>query len=175
MFMTVIRFCTIKHHNNIQKCGWSVIALGVLLLAGCQHAGPAQLPAQARGSQTNEQSWQMHQVQDGIQNIRWELTEIQGEKAKFFHAQPYLELNSGINRIQGNTGCNSLNGSYEINTAQHSLSINVRAGYDSCDAALAQEAMLADALQQVARFQLSGDKLALLDRSGQMLLQARRK
>ncbi|MEG2359676.1 META domain-containing protein [Acinetobacter sp.] len=167
--MTVVRYCREKQEKYTEKCGLAVTLSAAFLLAGCQSAShvasaaSAERPAQAMSSM------------DGVQDVRWEITQISGQKAKFFHHQPYLQFSSQFKQLRGNTGCNELAGSYELDAGQRTVKLNARAGHFSCDAALAQEAVLMDALQDAERFQLKGGQLMLQDKSGRDLLQAQKK
>ena len=84
-------------------------------------------------------------------------------------------MNSAVQTVQGNTGCNMIYGRYTYNFALQQLDLDVRAGHQSCDGALAQEAELMDVLQRVKRFKLQGNQILLLDQSGQILVQAQKK
>jgi heat shock protein HslJ len=167
--MTVVRYCREKQEKYTEKCGLAVILSAAFLLAGCQSASHVPSAASA------ERPAQAMRSMDGVQDERWEITRISGQKAKFFHHQPYLQFSSQFKQLRGNTGCNELAGSYELDAGQRSVKINARAGHFSCDAALAQEAVLMDALQDAERFQLKGGQLILQDKSGRDLLQAQKK
>ncbi|MFI7817418.1 META domain-containing protein, partial [Acinetobacter baumannii] len=43
---------------------------------------------------------------DGVQDIDWQITQINGHKAKFFNQWPTLSLNSTVKTVTGHTGCN---------------------------------------------------------------------
>ncbi|WP_374572794.1 META domain-containing protein [Acinetobacter sp.] len=167
--MTVVRYCREKREKYTEKCGLAVILSAALLLAGCQSASHAPSAASA------ERPAQAMRSMDGLQDERWEITQISGQKAKFFHHQPYLQFGSQFRQLRGNSGCNELAGSYELDAGQRTVKLNARAGHFSCDGALAQEAVLMDALQDAERFQLKGGKLILQDKSGRDLLQAQKK
>lgn len=173
--MTVVRYCREKQEKYTEKCGLAVILSAAFLLAGCQSA--SHVPSAAPGAKpaSAERPAQAMRSMDGVQDERWEITQISGQKAKFFHHQPYLQFSSQFKQLWGNTGCNELAGSYELDAGQRSVKINARAGHFSCDAALAQEAVLMDALQDTARFQLKGGQLTLQDKNGRDLLQAQKK
>ena len=112
---------------------------------------------------------------DGVQDIDWQITQINGHKAKFFNQWPTLSLNSTVKTVTGHTGCNRVFGRYTFDFSQKKLDMEVNAGHSSCDGALAQEAELVDSLQRIKRFQLVGNTLYLLDQSGQRLIQAEKK
>lgn len=112
---------------------------------------------------------------DGIQDVTWKITSIRQKRAKFFNQTPFFILNSAIQTVQGSTGCNAIFGRYTYNFSLQHLDLDVRAGHQSCDGALAQEAELVDALQRVKRFNIQGNEMLLLDQSGQILLQAQKK
>ncbi|WP_130803315.1 META domain-containing protein [Acinetobacter ihumii] len=112
---------------------------------------------------------------DGVQDVTWTLSLVHQKRTKFFNQTPFLVLNSAVQTVQGSTGCNAIFGRYTYNFALQQLDLDVRAGHQSCDGALAQEAELIDALQRVKRFKLQGNELLMLDQSGQILLQAQKK
>lgn len=112
---------------------------------------------------------------DGVQDVTWQITSVLQKRAKFFNQMPFLTLNSAVQTVQGNTGCNMIYGRYTYNFALQQLDLDVRAGHQSCDGALAQEAELMDVLQRVKRFKLQGNQILLLDQSGQILVQAQKK
>jgi heat shock protein HslJ len=174
MFMTVVRYCREKQKKYTQKSGFAVMFFTAVLLCACQNTVETAGRV-TKNISSAEQPLQLMQSMDGVQDIRWELNKIQGEKAQYFHSQPYLLFNPQLKQLQGSTGCNALSGHYEMNVAAHTLSMQARAGYDSCDSALAQEAMLMDVLGQTAAFQIEGRHLTLRSRSGQVLLQATKK
>lgn len=141
------------------------------LFVGCQ----SQTPNNTHKGVSKEQVLNPIRMQDGVQDIHWEIVQIQGQKAKFFAQTPYLSFRSQFKQIQGSTGCNTLSGKYQIETAKRQLDMNAQAGHGSCDNALAQEADLLDVLQATTQFQLSGKFLYLKNRQGQTLLQAQKK
>ncbi|MBK0062656.1 MULTISPECIES: META domain-containing protein [unclassified Acinetobacter] len=152
----------------------------LLSLAACQSAtAPVQKTnaKQAVNMQSPKQALPqpMRKSNDGIQDVVWQITTVQQKRAKFFNQMPFLTLNSAIQTVQGNTGCNAIFGHYTYNLSLQQLDLDVRAGHQSCDGALAQEAELIDALQRVKRFRLQGNAMVFLDQSGQILLQAQKK
>ena len=172
----------LKNHQNSQKNKRNLgkfYALGSLVMASiglvaCQ-SSPNHAVTTKSLVNSAERPLVVQRVSDGVQDIQWQIIQIEGKKAKFFHNSPYLLLNSQFRQIQGNTGCNSIGGNYVIDTAKQSLDLNARSGYFSCDLALAQEAELSDALQAVTQFQLNGKTMRLLNSHGQTLIQLERK
>ena len=112
------------------------------------------------------------QSKDGIQDLRWNIKTIKGKKALFFNETPYVRLTSNNQRVQAHTGCNPIFGTYQFNLQQRTVRFDVKAGYASCNDALAQEADLMNALAEVRYFQNSGTSLQLLDQYRQVLIQA---
>lgn len=51
-------------------------------------------------------------AQTGIENVRWELNELNGRKAA--NSRIYLEFDGSTGRISGSGGCNRFFGSYEL-------------------------------------------------------------
>ena len=118
----------------------------------------------------NERPLNVMRSPDGIQNIQWKIVQIIDKPARFFFNQPTLQLNYNIKRVQGNTGCNPLFGDYQINNQTNSLSIVAKAGYQSCDNALPQEADLMGALMDVRRYQIEGRQMKLQNARGKTLV-----
>lgn len=112
---------------------------------------------------------------DGVQDVLWQITQIQQQRAKFFNQLPSIRLNSSLNTVTGHTGCNPIFGRYGYNFAQSTLNFDVKAGHQSCDGALVQEANLMDLLQRVTSFKIHGNELLLLDQNSQILIKAQRK
>lgn len=125
-------------------------------------------------NKTPEHPLQLIHQHDGLQNIHWQLLEVEGQKAQFFSQKPYLRLVAQGQYIQGNTGCNFLSGRYRLDHRQQQLNVDAKAGHQACEGALVQEAHLMDALMATHRFQLSGNRLQLLDRSGKVRVVAQK-
>lgn len=175
MLMTVIRSCREKQNKYTKTCGFTVTLFGVILLSACQSNSQLSNTTAGAKSASAERPLQVNRSLDGIQDVRWEITQIQGQKAKYFHNQPYLQFSSAQKQIRGNTGCNELTGTYVMDTGRSSVKMNARAGYFSCDTALVQEAMLMDSLEDTVRFQVNGKQLTLQDKRGEILLRAEKK
>lgn len=158
----------IKIKFNDQKT-ITLLAMLSFLLVACQSSPQTKNTHQV----SKERALQPVSSLDGLSGIRWQITEIAGQKARFFQQQPYLLLNPQSKRLQGNTGCNSIFGQYQIQNNQ-ALSLQANASHDSCDHALAQEADLMQVLQQVSRYQLSGKHLNLYDAQGRVVLVAQK-
>lgn len=109
--------------------------------------------------------------QDGLQDMRWTISSVNGRAAQFFVQSPYLLLQSSSKRLMGNTGCNAIRGSYQLNGQQ--ISIQAEADHQPCDNALAQEADVMDALSRVKSLRVSNGQLMLLDATQQVVIQAR--
>lgn len=159
--------------NPALSCILTSFMLGLGLTA-CQPA-PSKTPLQSRPAPTHKavtRASSPRMSPDGVQDIQWRMVRIKGQQAKFFNQVPFLRFNSSVNTVTGHTGCNPLFGRYDINAAQRILNMTTKAGHQSCDRALAQEADLADALERVSRFQLNNHQLYLQDGNGQVLIQA---
>ncbi|MGE8571123.1 MAG: META domain-containing protein [Acinetobacter amyesii] len=162
----------------IKYCIWGSFLISCLGLMACQNSPTQTVTIKSHGKSLGnsiEQPLKVIRVNDGIQDIPWMIVKIAGQKAKFFHHQPYLQFNSQFRQIQGNTGCNNINGTYVIDTLKHSIDLNARAGYFSCDSALAQEAELSDALQAATQFQIKGKHMTMQNSRGQTVLVLERK
>lgn len=156
------------------KCLFITISL---VLAACQST-PQQNIQKGHVKSTHHIQTQVVKKKvspEGVQDIDWQITQINGRKAKFFNQWPTLSLNSAVKTVSGHTGCNRIFGRYTFDFNQKKLDMEVNAGHSSCDGALAQEAELVDSLQRIQRFQLVGNTLYLLDQNGQRLIQAEKK
>lgn len=155
------------------KCLFIVISL---VLVGCQSAPPPVKKTQVRSTpRVYTPAVPKRVSRDGIQDLDWQITAINGRKAMFFTQWPTLSLNSAVKTVSGHTGCNTIFGRYTFDLTQQKLDMQVNAGHSSCDGALAQEAELVDALQRIQRFQVVGNTIYLLDERGQRLIQAQKK
>ncbi|UIJ76289.1 MULTISPECIES: META domain-containing protein [unclassified Acinetobacter] len=162
----------------IKYCIWGSFLISCLGLMACQSSPTQTVTTKSQGKSYGssvEQPLKVIRVNDGIQDIPWTIVKIAGQKAKFFHHQPYLQFNSQFRQIQGNTGCNTISGTYVIDTLKHSVDLNARAGYFSCDSALAQEAELSDALQAATQFQIKGKQMTMQNSLGKTVLVLERK
>ena len=157
---------------------WGGFLISCLGLMACQSSPTQKVTTKSQGKSHGnsvEQPLKVIRVNDGIQDIPWTIVQIAGQKAKFFHHQPYLQFSSQFRQIQGNTGCNNISGTYVIDTLKHSIDLNARAGYFSCDSALAQEAELSDALQAATQFQIQAKQMTMQNSRGQTVLVLERK
>lgn len=154
-----------------------VVCSGIGLMAcSSQPTSKPSLQPLPSGAKTVVLTQQKAKVSpDGVQDITWKIVKIKQQRANFYQQVPSLTLNSVVKTVSGHTGCNAIFGRYDIDATQKSLDLNVKAGHQSCDGALAQEADLLDALQRVERFKLNGDQLLLQDKMGQTLILAHKK
>lgn len=109
---------------------------------------------------------------DGVQDIRWALTQVKFKQAQFFNEMPYFTLNSTTKRVQAHTGCNPTFGTYQLDVNHKTLKFEVNAGHMMCDNALAQEADLMDAFARARYFQINGRTMQIFDQNRQILMQA---
>lgn len=147
-----------------------ILGFSLIVLGGCQ----SQPSSSAAKSMVKEQPLQLIQQADGLQNVHWKLLEIQGKKAQFFYQMPFIRLMAQGQYVQGSTGCNSLSGKYFLEYKKQKLTFEAKAGHQSCDGALAQEAQLMDALMDARRFQLVGNRLHVFDQTGKVLFIAQK-
>lgn len=163
----------------------SVILLAmVAVLSACQSTPPVSQQKAQQQKATSRQTTSSTTLEvtrrtvpviksvDGIQDIQWTITQIQGKKALFFSEMPKVALQSQNRRFIGNTGCNALYGSYEIDVSKQTIEFKASAGHQMCNNALAQEADLMDALARVQYFQLQHKTIRFMDRNRQVLIQA---
>lgn len=146
--------------------GITTLLWTTVFLSGCQSNN---IP---KGSASGSIERPLHVIRsfDGVQNKNWKIVEVLGQKPHFFVQQPSLYLNAQNSRIQGHTGCNGLWGSYKINTQTKQLNVEAKAGHQSCDQALPQEANLMDALSQIHRFELQGTQIWFFNAQGKRVL-----
>lgn len=135
-------------------------------LIGCQSSSA---PSKQQIS-SGERPLNVIRSQDGIQNLRLKIIEINGQKAKFFQQEPYIELKPNQKLLSGNTGCNLLFGKYSLNTQLSRIDLDARAGYQRCDDALAQEAELISILNEIQSYKLVGNRIQFLNVRGQTVL-----
>lgn len=154
----------------------TLIFSAAVMLTACQsQPQPAQKHSLQPKRVTQPPAMQVRKSTDGVQDVDWQITTIQGKRALFFNQYPGFQLNSVSKMVSGHTGCNNIYGRYKYDFSQRKLDFDVMAQHQSCNRALAQEADLMDAIQRVERFQLDGANLYLLDAKGQRLIQAQRK
>ena len=155
----------------------ALIATTTLLVA-CQSTPTTQKTSQSNSktasttTQVTSRPVPVIQSKDGVQDLRWNIKTIKGKKALFFNETPYFRLTSNNQRVQAHTGCNPIFGSYQFNLQQKTVTFDVKAGHNSCDNALAQEAELIEALADVRYFQITGANMQLLNQQRQVLIQA---
>lgn len=161
------------------------------MLVGCQSSPPPtsatqkiiyktipNAPGAVRHNRTSASTYsQLAHVpiirsRDGIQDIRWTISKINGRSAQFFVNQPHLILQSTVQQVSGNTGCNAISGTYQLMGTLFKM--KAIADHQSCDNALAQEADLMDALSRVQSLTLQGNTLNLLDVNREILVQLQR-
>ena len=157
--------------SNLLKIN-GFLCIGIIL-AACQ-SQPKKHKIQTNNKASQERPLKVIRSQDGLQDIAWQIKQINGQNARFYGQNPSLKFNSQLGSLQGHTGCNELYGRYVLDAQQKKLSLEARAGYYSCDQALAQEAELAEALGNVRRYQVSSQQLVLLDERGRSLIIAQK-
>ncbi len=115
----------------VKHCIWGGFLISCLGLMACQSSPTQKVTTKSQGKSQEkshgnsvEQPLKVIRVNDGIQDIPWTIVQIAGQKAKFFHHQPYLQFSSQFRQIQGNTGCNNISGTYVIDTLKHSIDLN---------------------------------------------------
>lgn len=144
----------------------SMSAFFMTCLMGCQSNTPSSK------SQISSAEHPLHVIrgQDGIQNVRLKMIEINGEKAKFFQQEPYFELQPNQRLLLGNTGCNPLFGTYRLDTQLSKIDFDARAGYQYCSDALAQEAELISILNDIQSYKFVKNQIQFLNVHGQTVL-----
>lgn len=144
----------------------SICCLNALFLTACQsNSAPKNTKVTS-----NERPLNVIRSHDGVQNLRWKILEIEGQKAQFIQQDPYIEMNANQQRVNGNTGCNALFGKYQLNTQTMKMDLDVKAGHQSCHGALAQEAELMTALNDIQSYKLVGNRIQFYNAGGQLIL-----
>lgn len=143
-----------------------VCCLNVLFLTACQ----SNSAPKSNKVTSNERPLNVIRSHDGVQNLRWKILEIEGQKAQFIQQYPYIEMNATQQRVNGNTGCNPLFGKYQLNTQTMKIDLDVKAGHRSCHGALAQEAELMTALNEIQAYKLVGNRIQFYNSRGQMIM-----
>lgn len=105
-------------------------------------------------------------------NTYWKLVSLRGQSVAVAERQrePHLILQAAQRRVVGSGGCNRLAGSYTLE--EQRLTFGRTAGtMMACRDGMEQERAFLDTLALVARWRVDGQRLALLDERGDVLLQ----
>ena len=156
------------------------------LLVGCAAWTEPSLPSATATTATTEiteitpaqaQARAMAQVTAPLLNTYWKLVGLGGDAppATPPSTQPqqpeaHLVLESGTGHFHGAGGCNRLRGAYTVRGASLGFSAISSPGA-VCRRGMAGELALIEALGRVARFEVQGQRLALQDARGHVLLQ----
>ena len=89
MLMTVIRSCREKQNKYTKTCGFTVTLFGVILLSACQSNSQLSNTTAGAKSASVERPLQVNRSLDGIQDVRWEITQIQGQLSIFITSLIY--------------------------------------------------------------------------------------
>lgn len=107
-----------------------------------------------------------------LQDTRWNLLPEKpaaASDAGSRTATPHIILSSQDKRVGGSGGCNRLMGAYELEGDTLRFG-SLAATMMACLGGMEEEARLTAALRNVARWQIEGRQLRLLDEAGQVLL-----
>jgi putative lipoprotein len=102
-----------------------------------------------------------------LENTYWKVMSIRGTPITVHNDQrePHFILHPHDQRVTGHGGCNAMTGGYE--TAGDRLTFKQMAGtMMACMNGMDQEQALHQALRDVARWEISGERLKLLDGQG---------
>ena len=148
------------------------LALGVLWgVVGC--AAPQvgdKMPApESSAAMTEAQA--MAAVQAPLVNTYWKLVQMGESHVSGYDNQPeaHLVLESGAGRFHGAGGCNRLHGSYSLDGRWLSFSAVARTRM-ACAQGMRMEQSFVSTLEQVGAYSVQGQKLALTDADGRVLL-----
>ncbi|MFB2539529.1 MULTISPECIES: META domain-containing protein [unclassified Acinetobacter] len=170
-----------RSSQHLSRLG--VIVATTVLLAACASTLPAQHKPQVKYQTTKTPANKVNlsptpaplptmASRDGLQDIRWNIQQINGRQANYFVQYPSLMLQSQTQRIFGHTGCNAIFGEYRFNPSNQTMQIRAGAEHQACDNALAQEAELMDVLSRVAGYSVQANNLVLFDANRNVLLRA---
>jgi heat shock protein HslJ len=105
-----------------------------------------------------------------LENTYWKVLQLGDREVNVASEQrePYLVLHSDEQRVAGFGGCNRLTGSYSL--SGDDLRFSQMAGtMMACAEGMEYEQALHDALGQVARWHIDGERLDLYDESGKLV------
>ena len=105
-----------------------------------------------------------------LENTYWKLMQLGDREIKVASEQrePYLTLHSDEQRVAGYGGCNRFTGSYSV--SGEDLRFSQMAGtMMACTEGMEHEQAFHDALGQVARWHIDGERLDLYDESGKLV------
>jgi uncharacterized lipoprotein YbaY/heat shock protein HslJ len=107
-----------------------------------------------------------------LDNTYWKLVSLRGQAVSAVERQrePHLILQPAQRRVVGSGGCNRLSGSYTLDGER--LTFGRAAGtMMACRDGMEQERAFLDALAQVVRWRIDGQRLAVFDERGAVVLQ----
>lgn len=107
-----------------------------------------------------------------LENTDWKLTRLGATPVQAAPAQqqPSIVLDSRSQRLSGSGGCNRITGGYELQ-GDHLTFTKMASTMMACVSGMDTEKIFLDALQQVRGWKITGDKLELVDATGQPLAQ----
>jgi len=104
-----------------------------------------------------------------LENTTWKLTALRGQPVADPLRQPHIVLQPEQHRVSGSGGCNRIAGGYTL--AGDRLTFGrTAATMMACPDGMAQERAFLDALSTVARWHIEGQRLALRDARGEVVL-----
>lgn len=106
-------------------------------------------------------------VDAALAGTHWRLVSVGGVAADVSRREPFIMLDPN-GRLSGGTGCNRFAGGYVVDGGYLSFG-EVATTRMYCAAVWEQERAILDALPEVARWQLTGDRLELLGETGTVL------
>jgi len=102
-----------------------------------------------------------------LEDTYWKLTRLGNTAVTIASKQqePHFILNSQLRRVSGSGGCNRMTGSYDLN-GHHLVFSQMAATMMACTQGMETEAAFLEALNRVAAWKITGQKLELYDGSG---------
>jgi heat shock protein HslJ len=104
-----------------------------------------------------------------LEKTQWTLTWVEGVKVGSTSRRPaYIELDPASHRLSGSGGCNRLMGTYLLDGDHLRLTGSARTMM-ACADGMDTEDKLVKALEEVREWKVSGERLELLDGSGNVV------
>jgi heat shock protein HslJ len=163
--------------HRLQSAAPWLLAVGVLVLAGCQTSVPASQAHHVKAKPV-VRAVAVAPVLTGpasLLHTSWRLIQAEKQPLRALIASPSLVL-SANQQVLGSTGCNALSGQYVLGETlpdlRVALTLRVSADHLTCEGALLQEAILFNTLDQVRSAKVQGRQLLLFDQQQRVIVQA---
>jgi heat shock protein HslJ len=144
------------------------------LLVGVVHCKPGQEKSAettpstqdtAQDSSRGLDSTETRVTSESLENTYWKLTRLGDAPIAEAPREPHFILDPATRRVGGSGGCNLMTGSYELNGDRLSFD-SMSTTLMACADGMETEKSFLDALLRVTRWNIAGQELELLDKSG---------